>query len=1061
MARTGSSRLAVVAAAIVGAVVACMLGGGGVASAAPAPTPILTGWLPYWSTAASVGSYTANADLFTDVSPFWYSAVSGGANPSGVSIVERIGAADREWALSALRSAGKPIIPSINDESSARFLAGVLADPARRTAHVAQLLDLTTSRGFDGIDLDYERFAFSDGQATWPVTKVNWAAFVTELAAAFHARGLRVTAAVPTSPYYVYDFPTLGRELDGVRVMTYDYNVSAAGPIAPIDWVRRETTTMLQMVPAYKLMMGVPVYGRDWLRTLNSAPYITDLAGRQIPLSSCPAGTPTATKAITSANNDTVLSKPGVVVDRRVGGYDEVRARYQETYSGGGKTCVLYREAWLQDAQTITDRVQAVVDGGARGAALWTVGGEDAAQWEPIRNYAYDVIPPLPPLPPLPPDPSVVAAGTTTRIHTSSPRSTVMGNLTAVNPVAAGHLRAWPCDQPMPETSAANYSVAQSSSAFVTVATDGSGDFCVFNSGATRLVWDQSATTALDAGSRLLDTRATGAMVPSGGTVVVRTSVPAAATILGTLTVLDPQSAGHTTVWPCSQGRPATSVNNVTAPGQRTVNSTAVTTDPDGSFCIYSSMAAHLVWDAQRGAPEIQAGASQRVLDTRAGEPLAAEGELRVHAGPARATVAGNLTVVAPQGSGHTTVWTCGEQRPTASTNNFVVGETTPNFAVVRTDAAGDFCVYSTAQTHLLWDQAGAAPGFEAGSPVRLLDSVAPVPAGATIRVAAGVPNATVVGNLTVASAQTAGHTRAFPCDAPPPATSVNAFTAGETTGNFAAIRTDAGGEFCVYTAATARLVWDQVAATPATLAGAPVRLLDTRTGGGPVTAGEVRRVSTGALGSTVFGRLTVVAPSAAGHTTVWACDQPMPATSTSNFAADGRTVGNFAAVRTDAAGEFCFLSSASAHLVWDQLGRTEGFVATQPERRLDTRVGPGPIGLVPAGGTVVIATGAASRTVLGNLTVTEPQGAGHLRVWPCDQPMPTASVANFAAGETVANFLAVPTDASGSICVYAAAPAHLLFDQVSVTAGIDAHAPARILDTRMLAGALSPGAVS
>ena len=80
---------------------------------------------------------------------------------------------------------------------------------------------------------------------------------------------------------------------------------------------------------------------------------------------------------------------------------------------------------------------------------------------------------------------------------------------------------------------------------------------------------------------------------------------------------------------------------------------------------------------------------------------------------------------------------------------------------------------------------------------------------------------------------------------------------------------------------------------------------------------------------------------------------------------------------------------------------------------------------------------------------------------WPCDQPMPTASVANFAAGETVANFLAVPTDPSGSICVYTAAPAHLLFDQVSVTAGIDAHAPARILDTRMLAGALSPGAVS
>ena len=335
-----------------------MLGGGGVASAAPAPTPILTGWLPYWSTAASVGSYTANADLFTDVSPFWYSAVSGGANPSGVSIVERIGAADREWALSALRSAGKPIIPSINDESSARFLAGVLADPARRTAHVAQLLDLTTSRGFDGIDLDYERFAFSDGQATWPVTKGELGRFRHRARGGVPRPGLRVTAAVPTSPTTSTTSPRSAASSTACASRPTTTTSPAAGPIAPIDWVRRETTTMLQMVPAYKLMMGVPVYGRDWLRTLNSAPYITDLAGRQIPLSSCPAGTPTATKAVTSANNDTVLSKPGVVVDRTVGGYDEVRARYQETYSGGGKTCVIYREAWLQDALTITDRVR-------------------------------------------------------------------------------------------------------------------------------------------------------------------------------------------------------------------------------------------------------------------------------------------------------------------------------------------------------------------------------------------------------------------------------------------------------------------------------------------------------------------------------------------------------------------------------------------------------------------------------------------------------------------------------------------------------------------------------
>ena len=311
-------------------------------------------------------------------------------------------------------------------------------------------------------------------------------------------------------------------------------------------------------------------------------------------------------------------------------------------------------------------------------------------------------------------------------------------------------------------------------------------------------------------------------------------ALPAAATILGTLTVLDPQSAGHTTVWPCSQGRPATSVNNVTAPGQRTVNSTAVTTDPDGSFCIYSSMAAHLVWDAQRGAPEIQAGASQRVLDTRAGEPLAAEGELRVHAGPARATVAGNLTVVAPQGSGHTTVWTCGEQRPTASTNNFVVGETTPNFAVVRTDAAGDFCVYSTAQTHLLWDQASenSLPSHQATRILdtrRASDGARRIPAGTTIGIDTGLAAGTVLGTLTAVGASGPGHLRVFPCGQPMPNSSALSIQAGQNRATGVASRTSADGRICVYAAATTYIVWDQVAESAQLPSHSPTRLLDTR----------------------------------------------------------------------------------------------------------------------------------------------------------------------------------------------------------------------------------------
>ena len=52
------------------------------APAAHANTPdrVISGWMPYWMTSpgrpTGVDSAVANADLFEDVSPFWYSATA-------------------------------------------------------------------------------------------------------------------------------------------------------------------------------------------------------------------------------------------------------------------------------------------------------------------------------------------------------------------------------------------------------------------------------------------------------------------------------------------------------------------------------------------------------------------------------------------------------------------------------------------------------------------------------------------------------------------------------------------------------------------------------------------------------------------------------------------------------------------------------------------------------------------------------------------------------------------------------------------------------------------------
>ena len=179
--------------ATVGAAIGLLVAGLPLASPAAAEgTRIVSGWLPYWMTTparpAGVANAVANADLISEVMPFWYSAVAGG--PAGVTIRTNPNfgnaASNIAWATGQLRGAGLRILPAIADSSGKGTMGATLADPAKRALHIADIVNLVTTTDSDGIDLDYEIFAFSDGRASWAATQPNWTAFVNELSAALH-----------------------------------------------------------------------------------------------------------------------------------------------------------------------------------------------------------------------------------------------------------------------------------------------------------------------------------------------------------------------------------------------------------------------------------------------------------------------------------------------------------------------------------------------------------------------------------------------------------------------------------------------------------------------------------------------------------------------------------------------------------------------------------------------------------------------------------------------------------------------------------------------------------
>jgi spore germination protein YaaH len=380
----------------------------------PASKRIASGWLPYWMTSPNrpqgVESAIQNADLFSEVSPFWYAATAkaGGGVKVGFNANFTNAAANSAWAMQQLKGAGIPVLPAIVDGAGKGRLAKTLADPALRAQHVADLVNLVMANGYDGIDLDYEGFAFSDGSSSWAATQPNWTAFVIELGAALDAQGKLLSVTIPPPcntagvcgdrlGYWVYNLRGIAPAVDRIRIMAYDFSVNGIGPIAPMPWVRAIVQYSASIMDPAKLQIGVPTYGRAWTRKDGSKFRLTG---------TCPAAGTSAYRSLTSMVSVTDRDIPGVLASAGVKPEDiQWAEREQENWvyydkkvtwtdsSGAQQVCTAKRVMWWVGPQAVLARTQLVGEFGLAGAAYWTIGGEDPAQWPQIRAYAQSLAP--------------------------------------------------------------------------------------------------------------------------------------------------------------------------------------------------------------------------------------------------------------------------------------------------------------------------------------------------------------------------------------------------------------------------------------------------------------------------------------------------------------------------------------------------------------------------------------------------------------------------------------------------------------------------------------------
>ena len=369
------------------------------AEAANPPRKILTGWLPYYSMKTYLPAVLSNADLIKEIMPFWYTLKYDGktkkpviadvyktANPS-VPITE---------PLTALRNAGMTIIPTITDGTEKLVLASLLAKPVSRKQVVDAIVATVASQNYDGIDLDFEGFAFIDPNTTWKTTAPNWVLFIKELSAALHAQKkiLSVTTPYLFDPaeaqkgYFVYAWAQIAPHIDRLRIMTYDYSTSRPGPIGPIAWTEKTVKYAVSIMPASKVYLGLPGYGKDWVTKVEGV---------------CPSN---LAKIITpSAKAGTFLMRDAASIAATYGAvptynekFAEVTFSYKREYtgqtsSGLSTTCTASRTAWHQNAQGFSVRAQLIAKYQLGGAAQWVIGQEEPLAMVAIRDVATSIAP--------------------------------------------------------------------------------------------------------------------------------------------------------------------------------------------------------------------------------------------------------------------------------------------------------------------------------------------------------------------------------------------------------------------------------------------------------------------------------------------------------------------------------------------------------------------------------------------------------------------------------------------------------------------------------------------
>lgn len=285
---------------------------------------------------------TANMTGVNVISPTWFYLTDTSGNIASIASADYVSQAHEKglqvWGL----------IDNFTQEVST---TETLSSTAARQNIISQLIQAAQDVGMDGINVDFESLSEDVG--------IHFLEFLRELSIECHKNNLVLSVDNPVPEDFTshYDRAEQGRVVDYVIIMGYDehYVGSEAGSVASLPWVEQGIQDTLDEVPAERVINAIPFYTRLWRITGGN---VTSEA----------IGMDQAQQTIADNNVETYWDK---TTSQNYGKYDIDNSTYQ---------------IWLEDAQSVAEKVKLVSKYDLAGVSAWKLGFENNGIWQVISD---------------------------------------------------------------------------------------------------------------------------------------------------------------------------------------------------------------------------------------------------------------------------------------------------------------------------------------------------------------------------------------------------------------------------------------------------------------------------------------------------------------------------------------------------------------------------------------------------------------------------------------------------------------------------------------------------